>query len=655
MSSLVTLTQHGAVAVVALDNPPVNALSHALRSALSETLARAFSDASIRAVVIWCEGRTFVAGADIREFGMTPLSPDVPEVIEFIASAEKPVVAALHGTALGGGLELALACHFRVAVASAKVGLPEVTLGLLPGAGGTQRLPRLVGVGAALDLIVNGTLISASKAHAIGLVDAIVEDPLREHATAFAERVSAEQRPLRRASELGAALDVPGQLEAFEAAVARKNRGFLAPFRCIEAIRAAVELPFRAGLARERELFVELMASPQSKAQRHAFFAEREVTKPPASDAASARKVQSVAVVGDGTRARAIAAWFAEARLAVTLRAASDDDGDQEAAADPVNDADLVIEAMADRLTARRSDLVRVAAVAKPGAILATTVACADIDVVAACTRRPQDVIGMHFHGATTPRVIENVRARDTAPEVSAAAMQLGKMLGKIPVLVRGPVGSRMFSEYLREALFLLEEGALPEQVDRVLYDFGFEMGPFARSDESGLDIEWQHRKVRFDSLDPRARACNLLDRICEQGRFGVKAGAGFYRYDASGNATPDPAIEALLALHSSERGIQRRAISDREILDRCLFALINEGATVLEEGLAHRPLEIDVIWMHGYSFPVYRGGPMYYADQLGLAGLQQAVIGYRGPGHRTAASLVTRLIREGKGFYAAP
>lgn len=671
MPPVVTLTQQGKLGIVALNNPPVNALSHGVREALYELLSQAFAEASIRAVVIWCEGRTFVAGADIREFGRVPLAPDIPELVEFVDSAPKPVIAALHGTALGGGLELALACHYRVALASARVGLPEVTLGLLPGAGGTQRLPRLIGVGPALDLIVNGTVISAAKAHALGLVDALVEESLQDSARAFAERLLIEQRPLRRVSELFAELDAPGQFEAYYASIAQSHRGFLAPFRCIEAIRAAVELPFESGLSRERKLFAELMGSAQSKAQRHVFFAERELAKlPDLPDDTSTRPVRAVVIAGSGPRARAIAACFASARVPVTLLADTQEELDNGVAALRVSapagegrapvactlepgilkDADLIVEASAGDVTGQRSALARIDSAAREGAVLVSTVPYTDIDSIASWTKRLGEVVGMHFHRGAAANVVEVIRGQDTAPEVSATVRKLVKSLGKLAVLVRGPVGSRMFTEYLREALFLLEEGALPEQVDRVLCDFGFRTGPFAECDRNGLDIEWHRRKLRFDSLDARARACNLLDRICEQGRFGLEAGAGFYRYDADGNASPDPAVEALLVLHAQQRGVARRAIRDREILDRCLFALINEGARVLEEGIAPRALDVDMIWIHGYGFPVYRGGPMFYADQLGLPSVREAMLGYVA---HAPAPLVDLLASGRKSFYA--
>lgn len=670
MPPVVTLAKQGKLGVVTLNNPPVNALSHSVREALYELLSQTFADASISAVVIWCEGRTFVAGADIREFGKVPLAPDIPELVEFVASAPKPVIAALHGTALGGGLELALACHYRVALASARVGLPEVTLGLLPGAGGTQRLPRLIGVGPALDLIVNGTVIPAAKAHALGLVDALVEEPLQDSARAFAERVLFERRPLRRASELVAKLDAPDQFEAYYARIAQSHRGFLAPFRCIDAIRAAVELPFESGLSRERELFVELMDSAQSKAQRHVFFAERELAKvPDLPDETSTRPLRSVVVAGSGARARAVAVCLARAPVPVTLLADTQEELDNGLAALRVSspsgdgrapvactldagilrDADLIVEASAGDVTGQRSALARIDGAARAGAVLASTVPYTNIESIASATTRPSDVVGMHFHRGGTASVVEVIRGQDTAPEVSATVRKFVKSLGKLVVLVRGPVGSRMFTEYLREALFLLEEGALPEQVDRALCDFGFRTGPLSECDRNGLDVEWHRRKLLFDSLDARARACSLLDRVCEQGRFGLEAGAGFYRYDAEGNATPDPAIESLLVLHAQQTGIARRAIRDQEIVDRCLFALVNEGARVLEEGIALRPLDIDMIWIHAYGFPVYRGGPMFYADQLGLPSVRKAMLGYAA---HAPAPLVDRLASGGKSFY---
>jgi 3-hydroxyacyl-CoA dehydrogenase len=643
MTQLVSFTKHGNVGVVALNNPPVNALSHAVRIGLSQALTDALADSGVGAIVIWCEGRTFVAGADIREFGKPPLAPDLPEVVEFLSGAGKPVIAALHGTALGGGLELALACDFRIAAASTKLGLPEVTLGILPGAGGTQRLPRLIGVRAALDMIVGGGLIPAAKALALGLIDEIAEgDDLKAAALAFAERALAERRPLRKLSEASVELGEPNLFEDYERTILHERRGFLAPLRCIQAVRAAAELPFREGLERERELFRELMASPESKAQRHVFFAEREVLKSPhLPEDAAARAVKKAGVVGDGSAAGSIAACFADARIPVTLLGTTPQTLDREfsaarqyyaravmagtfrqAEADErlalikqslafadLADADLVVEAVSDDLAMKREVFAALDTSCKPGAILATQTSRLDIDQIAALTRRPEDVLGMHFFApAETSRGLENARARRTLPEVCATAMKVGRALGKVPVLVTasaGLVGERMLEQSLREACFLVEEGAEPAQVDRVLYDFGFPLGPFAARERAGLKI-------------------------------------------------PDAAIEAWLVERAARR-TPRRTLDDREILERCLFAAVNEGARILEEGIAPRPLEIDMIWIHGQGFPVYRGGPMFWADQLGLTRVYQAVLGYRdrlGQAHWNPAPLLERLAQAGKGFY---
>lgn len=638
MTQLVTFTKQGNIGVLALDNPPVNALSHPVRVQLRELLSQAFAEPGVQALVICCEGRTFVAGADIREFGKPPLAPDLPELVEFLAAAERPVVAAIHGTALGGGLELALACHFRVALPNAKVGLPEVTLGILPGAGGTQRLPRLVGARAALDLIVGGAIVSASKARALGLIDELVEGDLKASAVAFAERVVAEGRPLRRVSELVAQLDSPSLFDDYERSIRQQSRGFLAPFRCIEAVRAAVELPFEQGLARERELFVELMASAESKAQRHAFFGEREVVKVKDLPADTpARDVKSAAVLGAGAAGASIAACFADARLPVTLlestqtsleaglsslRAAYADALSKGALTqtemderlsrirptlfyDDLSQVDLVVDALSEDGATARAVFAKLDAVCKPGAILATSTPHLDIDQLAAVTQRPGDVMGIAFRPLASVKLLENVRAPRTAPELCASAMKLGKSLGKLAVLSRGArgfVGDRMFERSLREAIFLTDEGASPQQVDRVLEDFGFPSGPFAVSASSGLDL-------------------TRLERT------------------------------------ASERGIARGAVSDQEILERYLFAMIDEGARTLEAGAAARPLEIDMIWLHGYGFPVYRGGPLFYADQLGVSAVYEAAQKYQrkvGAEYWTPAPLLERLARAGHGFYGS-
>jgi 3-hydroxyacyl-CoA dehydrogenase len=632
MTQVVSFTRQGSIGVIALNNPPVNALSHAVRSGIRGALASALADSDVQAIVIWCEGRTFVAGADIREFGKPPLAPDVPEVVELVGASSKPVIAALHGTALGGGLELALACDFRIAAASTKLGLPEVTLGILPGAGGTQRLPRLVGVRAALDLIVGGALIGAAKALALGLIDEVVEGELQPAALLFAERMVAEQRPLRKASDRSVALDDPDLFEAYARDVARDQRGFLAPLRCIQAVRAAVELPFEAGLLRERELFGELMASPESKAQRHVFFAEREVLKPPGlSPDVVPRAVRTAGVVGDGSAGgSAIVACFAAARIPAVLVGTTRQNLDRELAAlrrhyasavaagtltnataeerlasirsslayEDLADVDLVVEAVSDDLASKREVFWALDAHARPGAIWATNTASLDIDEVAEATARPEDFAGMHFFDrANAVKGLENTQGQRTLPDVCASLMKLGRALGKVPVLVKagaGPASHRMLEQYWRQAFLLIEEGALPADVDRVLYDFGFPSGPFA-------------------------------------------------------------AREDLLVEPPGARGSTRRAPDDREILERCLYAIVNEGARILEEGVASRPLEIDMLWVHGLGFPAYRGGPMFWADQIGLGSIHQATLVYRerlGAGAWTPAPRLERLAGESRGFY---
>jgi 3-hydroxyacyl-CoA dehydrogenase len=694
MTEVVTFTKQGSIGVIALNNPPVNALSHAVRSKLLEVCESAFADTSISALLLCCEGRTFVAGADIREFGKPPRAPDLPEVVEFLERARLPVIAAIQGSALGGGLELALACHFRVALGSARVGLPEVTLGILPGAGGTQRLPRLVGVRAALDMIVSGVPISAASAYRLGLIDEVVDGDLRAGALAFAQRVVAEQRAFRRVSELTAKLDEPDLLERYEASTAEKKPGLLAPLHCIQAVRAAIELPFADGLKRERELFVELMASPQAKALQHAFFGEREVAKVPGvPNDTPAREIGCAAVVGAGATGASIAMCFADARISVRLLDATQAELDRGLATirehyadavardrlrqaqmderlsrirptlsfDDLEDTDLVIEASCEELAAAREVFAKLDAVCKPTAILATNASGLDIDQLAATSMHPHEVMGMHFFTPVDQtRLLENVRGRRTAPEVCATAMKLGKLLGKIPVLVRasaGLVGERMLARQFREAFFLIEEGALPAQVDRVLCAFGFTMGPFMAIDLAGLDVAWCRRNAHFERLTPREKACNILEKVCEQGRLGQKTGDGFYRYDSELNATSDPAIEELIVKHSRERGISRRTISDREVLERCLYCLIDEGARILEQGIVARPLEIDMIWIHGYGFPVHRGGPMFYADQNGLRVIYQSILEHgrhAGAEYWTPAPLLERLANEGQGFYGA-
>ncbi len=695
MSELVTLIKQDAVGIVALNNPPVNALSHALRVQLMQVFTQALADQSLQALVICCEGRTFVAGADIREFGKPPLAPDVPELVEFIDTADKPVVAAIHGTALGGGLELALACHFRVAVPTARLGFPEVNLGILPGAGGTQRLPRLIGVRAALEMIVGGQPVSASQARELGLLDELIEGDLKQGACAFAEQVLADGRPLEKLSKVMAALpEGPEFFETYRASLRDRYRGFLAPFHCVRAVQAAVELPFVAGLARERELFQELIQGPQSKAQRHIFFAEREVMKIPglAKDI-EARRMASAAVVGAGALATELVIAFADAGLPVSLLGPSPEC--LEAAVDAVRnhytsalqadsvkpfemserlgrlrptlsyaelgDADLVIEVIDGDLERKCEVFARLDAVCKPGAILATTTAHLDVDRIAAATHRPQDVLSMHFvRLGHSERVVENARGRDTAADAWATSMKIGRALGKLPVPLvakAGLVADRMLVRQLSEALLLLEEGALPEQVDEALVEFGLALGPLAMADRVGLDVRWLDSLTQLGAGPGDAAEPGILERLRQLQRFGAKVHSGFFRYAPDGERAPAAEIEELLLQHSKARGVARRSIAAEEIVERCLYAMINEGARMLSEGVAARPLDIDMVSVHGCGFPAYRGGPMFYADQLGIREVHGKLLALQagsGSERWLLASLIERLAMERQGFYAS-
>ena len=689
----IDFAKQGKVAVITIDNPPVNALSHAVREGLQKALDRAVSDADVGSVALLCAGRTFSAGADITEFGKPILPPSLREVIDAFESCPKPVVAALHGTALGGGFELALGCHYRIALAGAKVGLPEVKLGLIPGAGGTQRLPRLAGAEAALRVIVEGVPVSAEKAKAMGVIDEIVQGDLRVAAIAFANRLVEESRPIRPTSALAMPAAKSDLFDEFERGIARKQRGFLAPFRAIEAVRAAGEKPFAEGMKLERDLFVALMNSPQSRAQRHVFFAEREVAKIPGLPPDTpTREIKAAGVVGAGTMGGGIAMCFANAGIPVTVVETAQDALDRGLATIRKNyansvargslkqeemdrrlalfkpslaygdlaQADVIVEAVFEEMGIKKEVFGKLDAIAKPGAILASNTSYLDIDEIAAATRRPRDVMGMHFFSpANVMKLVENVRGKDSHPEILATAQKLGKRIGKVAVLVGvsdGFVGNRMLAKRMREAFFLLEEGALPWQIDKVLYDFGFPMGHFAMADLAGLDVGWRNRKAKLDRLSPRERDCDILDRICEMGRYGQKTGAGFYRYDEKRNPSPDPAIERLIIEHSARRGFQRRGISDQEILERCLYVMVNEGAKILEEGVASRPHDVDIVWIYGYGFPVYRGGPMFWADEVGLEDIHAAILRYRdavGAEYWQPAALLERLVTEGRRFYA--
>jgi len=693
----VTVSHRDGVAVITMDNPPVNGLGAAVRNGLRAALEEAARDDTVRALVVTGAGRMFSGGADIREFGQPP-PPDVPwlpELINQLEASEKPVVAAIHGVALGGGCEVALGCHVRLATPDTRIGLPEVTLGLLPGAGGTQRMPRLVGVPAALDLIVSGTPVSAAKAAAIGLVDEVVEGDVVEAAVARARALADEGAPIRRTSaledRLAEARGTPEIFAEFRQSMARRARGFEAPYACVDCVEAAVSQPFADGLAFERARFQELVTSDQSKAQRHAFFAEREVSKiPDVPKDTPAATVAAAAVVGCGTMGGGIAMNFVNAGIPVTVFEVSQAALDTGMAVIRKNyaatvskgrltetameerlaritttldygdlaEADVVIEAVFEDMALKKEVFGALDAACKPPAILATNTSTLDVNEIASATSRPDKVIGTHFFSpANVMRLMENVRGDRTSPETIATIMTLSKRLGKIGVLVGvcdGFVGNRMLYAYRRQADFLLEEGALPHHVDRVLYDFGLPMGPFAMADLAGLDVGWRIRQGQAATRPKHLRYSTIADRICEMGRFGQKTGAGWYRYEAgSRTPIPDPAIEELIVSISREHGTTRRKIGDQEILERCMYPLVNEGAKILDEGIALRASDIDVIWMNGYGFPRYRGGPMFWADQVGVTTIHDAMrrLHDEHGDWLEPAPLLARLASEGTAF----
>jgi 3-hydroxyacyl-CoA dehydrogenase len=651
-TSPVSTAVEEAVAVVTVDWPPVNALSQPVRAGLVRELSAAVARDDIHAVVLICAGRTFIAGADITEFASAMGGPSLQAVQRVLDESPKPVVAAIHGTALGGGLEIALTCHFRIAVPSARCGLPEVKIGILPGAGGTQRLPRLIGPEAALEWITSGEHVDAERCMALGVVDEICpEGELRAAAIRLARTAVAEGLPLRRVRDLedkvAAARGRPEIFAAFRAKHARAFRGFLAPEACIQCVEAAVSLPFEAGLAEEQRLFRELQAKGQAAAQQYVFFAERQVRKIPDVSADTPQiPIARVGIIGAGTMGGGIAMCFANIGIPTTLvereqkaldrglgvvrrnyeRSASRgrfsmDEAESRLARitgtlemSDLRDCDLVIEAVFERMDIKQSVFRELDRIVKPGAILATNTSGLDIDQIAAVTGRPESVIGMHFFSpANVMRLVEVVRGALTSKPVIATTMEVSRKLGKIAVLVgvcRGFVGNRILYARQAQTQALLAEGAMPWDIDRVIYDLGLPMGPFAMSDLAGLDIGWSRERSRSDSL---------RDRLCEMDRRGQKTGAGYYDYDADRTPTPSPIVESLIQELLATQGGTPRQISDQEILERCTYPMINEGARILEEGKAIRASDIDMVWVHGYGWPVYRGGPMYYADTVDL------------------------------------
>jgi len=694
MSAQVSYAKEGAAAVLTIENPPVNALNVAIVTGLRDRLKEALDDASVKAIVVTGAGRAFIAGADISEFGK-PRPKDAPtldQVVELLEASPKPLVAAVNGIALGGGLEVALGCHYRVAAAGARVGLPEVTLGIIPGAAGTQRTPRLTGAAKALDLIVNSKQIGAAEAKKLGLVDEIAEGDVVKAAIAFAQG----KQP-RRVSEIqdkiAADRGHPEIFADYRRDMAKKFRGFEAPFAAVDAVEAAVNKPFEDGRKYERQLFERLVASQQAAAQRHVFFGEREVAKiPDVPKDTPIRKIERAGIVGCGLMGGGIAINFANGGIPVTVvetqQAALDKglanirkifDGNVSAgrltreAADQrvalikgttdyadLKDADLVVEAVFEDMAVKKQVFETLDRVCKPDAILATNTSTLDVDAIAAATRRPQQVIGMHFFSpANIMKLLENVRGKATSKETIATVMELSKKLGKTAVLVGvcdGFVGNRMLYAYRRQAEALLEEGALPQQIDKAIFDFGLPMGPFAMQDLAGLDIGLAIRRRLRETLPALLKLSYIPDRVAEQGRYGQKTGAGWYRYEpGSRTPIPDPAIDKLVVDYSKEQGIARRAIDDTEIVERCMFALVNEGAKILEEGIAARPVDIDIIWIYGYGFPRYRGGPMFWADQVGVKKVYDTIkrLYDKHGGWLEPAPLLERLARDGKGFYS--
>ncbi|MCA6278432.1 MAG: enoyl-CoA hydratase/isomerase family protein [Phenylobacterium sp.] len=686
INSVTDLSMDGDVAVITLNSPPVNALSANVREGLFEGFKAATADPAAKAIVLICEGRTFIAGADITEFGGASRGPSLFDVQEMMENAPKPVIAAIHGTALGGGLEVALVAHYRVAVPSARLGLPEVNLGLLPGAGGTQRLPRVAGPEKALEMMTSGRHAPAKEALEMGLVDELAEEgKLREAAVAFARRCVAENKPLVKVRDNNAKVEAargkPEIFEAFRKANARKFRGFLAPEYNIRCIEAAVNLPFDEGLAVERKLFGELVTGSQSAAQRYSFFAERQAQKiPDVPDDTPLIPVKSVGIIGAGTMGGGIAMNFANVGIPVTIvevqkealeRGLKVIRGNYERTAsrggitaaqvaermalitgsldmNALAQVDLVIEAVFERMDVKKDIFTKLDAICKPGAILATNTSGLNIDEIASVTKRPEAVIGLHFFSpANVMKLLEIVRADHTSKSVIATSMKLAKQIGKIAALVGvcpGFVGNRILAQRQREAQKLVMEGAMPWDVDRVLYDFGFPMGPFAMSDLAGLDIGW---------VKERSKGESIRDVLCEMDRRGQKTGAGYYDYDENRNAKPSPVTEKIINDFIVKTGSNPRTVSDEEILERCIYPMINEGVKILEEGKAIRSSDIDVVWQNGYGWPVYRGGPMWYGDQISPAKVLEKMKEFQAKmgDDFKPAPLLEKLVADGKKF----
>jgi 3-hydroxyacyl-CoA dehydrogenase len=696
MTDLVQLTSDNGIAVITINNPPVNALSPGVPEGISEALDQIAQDVSVKATILIGGGRTFVAGADIKEFGkMTSGKSRGPGLLPLLVKIEdstKPVIVAVHGTAFGGGMELAMAGHYRVALATAQFGQPEVKLGLIPGAAGTQRLPRLAGVAKAVEMCMSGNPVSAEEALKLGIVDRIIEGSLLAGAIAFAREVAGKPAPKTRErnEKLGNPAENALIVSAAREAVAKKQRGLLAPVNAINAVEAATNLSFEEGCKAEQKLFIECLFSEQSKSLIHVFFSEREVAKiPDIPKQTNIRPIHSAAVVGAGTMGGGIAMVLANAGIPVLLKEADQVALDRGLATiqsnytnsvkrgrfsqqiaeerlkritptlayDDFSGVDLVIEAVFEGMALKKEVFQELDRVCKGGAILASNTSTLNIDDIASATSRPESVVGTHFFSpANVMRLLEIVRGKASSKEVVATCMQLSKTLGKIGVLVgncRGFVGNRMFGPYRREAQFLIEEGASVEAVDQALSDFGMAMGPLGTGDLAGLDVGWRIRKEYRHLEVPGIRQPFLEDRLCELGRYGQKTGAGWYKYNDQRRAAPDPAVGELIRKWVEEAGIAQRQVSAAEITDRCLYALVNEGARILEEGYALRASDIDIIYINGYGFPARRGGPMWYANTVGLGRVYDRISEF----HRQhgelwqPAPLLKQLAEQGKTF----
>jgi len=694
MSNVVSYELIENIGVISINSPPVNALAQVVREGILDAVTAAQDDAS-QAIVLHCEGRTFIAGADITEFGKPPTEPGLPIVLGAIENSSKPVIAAIHGTALGGGFEVSLACHYRCAIPSAKVGLPEVKLGLLPGAGGTQRVPRIAGVKAALNMITSGNPVAAAKAKEMGLLDEIIDgDDLKAGAIQYAKDLVESGAPLKRIRDItiDPATVEPGYFDAARAKLALRARGAIAPDKIVSCIEAAVALPMDQGLERERELFKELVTSPESAAMRHIFFAERQAAKiKDLPKDTPLRDINKVAIIGGGTMGGGIAMCFANVGIPVLMLEISDEALErgmniinknykitvQKGKLDPakmqdrldlitgttdyadLGEADLVIEAVFENLELKKEIFAKLDAVCKPGAILASNTSYQDVDAIAAATKRPEDVLGLHFFSpANVMKLLEVVRGEKTADDVLATSMKIGKKIGKVCALSRvcyGFIGNRMLGGYGREAQMLLMDGCTPAQVDSALEGFGMAMGPLAMSDLAGLDVGYKARQGRTDLPDdPKLYRMGTL--LVEMGRHGQKTGSGFYKYDPeTRKRMSDPEVEAMIKEEAAKIGVEQLEISDQEILERCFYPLINEAALILEEGIAQRPSDIDVVYVFGYAFPAAKGGPMHYADSIGLKNVYDKICEFRdregGAQYWKPAPLLEKLAKEGKTF----